>query len=83
MQKERALSIDGELAFHQAYYFFIIESKGKEGEMFHLQDMETEMQRVGMVFPKHTVVPRRSKSTQLFPTAQCHWAYHRYQMADV
>lgn len=57
--KQMALDIDGELAFCQAYYVVIIESREKQGEVSHFQDMETKTQRVYMVFLKHTVIPKR------------------------
>lgn len=78
--KERALSIGGESTFCLAYYF-VIESKGKEGEVSHFHDMTTETQRVCMIFPRHSY--SNSKFTQPFPTAPCPWVYHKYQMSHV
>ena len=37
----------------------ITESRGKEGEVSHFQDMKTETQRVCKIFPKHAVNPKR------------------------
>lgn len=81
--KERALGVSGKLAFRQAYYLVIKEPKGKEGGVPHFQDTETEVQSVCVVFPRHTAIPKRTQSTQLFPVEPCPWVYHKDQMADV
>lgn len=62
--KVRALSIGGESAFCLAYYFAIIESKGKEGELSHFHDMTTQTQRFCMVFPRRSY----SKELKIHPT---------------
>ena len=58
--KQLVLSTDGELSFFaRPILLCITASKGKEGEVSHFSDMETETQRVCKIFPKHTVIPKR------------------------
>ena len=76
---ERALGIDGELAFSQAYYIIIIESKKKEGEVSHFQDMKIE--NLHRIFKTHRY-PQEIKS-KLLPTTTWHWIYYEHPMAFV